>query len=150
MKSIIKPMQVHTKRRNRLLHDRMRDLVFVKFNSKRRQKKDNKDRDPIEKPVHDALEDEDNEWITGIEPTEGDLEQEEETGALSQGVAAAPQGVERTKRANQQKLRSKKRKRLIPTFENEESSPSSDGEDDNDIDMLSGSNSEAVVEPYSP
>ena len=151
MKSIIKPMQVHTKRRNRLLHDRMRDLVFVKFNSKLRQKKDNKDRDPIEKPVHDVvLEDEDNEWITGIEPTEADLEQEEETGALSQGVAATPQGVERTKRANQQKLRSKKRKRLIPTFENEESSPSSDGEDDNDIDMLSGSNSEAVVEPYSP
>ena len=37
-----------------------------------------------------------------------------------------------------------------PTFENEESSPSSDGEDDNDIDMLSGSNSEAVAEPYSP
>lgn len=142
--------QVHTKRCNRLLHDRMRDLVFVKFNSKLRQKKDNKDRDPIEKPVHDALEDEDNEWITGIEPTEGDLEQEEETGALSQGVAAAPQGVERTKRANQQKLRSKKRKRLIPTFENEESSPSSDGEDDNDIDMLSGSDYEAVGEPYSP
>lgn len=142
--------QVHTKRRNRLLHDRMRDLVFVKFNSKLRQKKDNKDRDPIEKPVHDALEDEDNKWITGIEPTEGDLEQEEETGALSQGVAAAPQGVERTKRANQQKLRSKKRKRLIPKFENEESSPSSDGEDDNDIDMLSGSDYEAVGEPYSP
>jgi len=43
-----------------------------------------------------------------------------------------------------------KRKRLIPTFEEEESSPSSDGEDDNDIDMLSGSNSEAVAEPYSP
>ena len=63
-------MQVHTKRRNRLLHDRMRDLVFVKFNSKLRQK-DNKDKDPIEKPVLDALEDEDNEWITGIEPTEG-------------------------------------------------------------------------------
>ena len=82
MKSIIKPMQVHTKRRNRLLHDRMRDLVFVKFNSKLKQK-DNKDRDPIEKPVHDALEDEDNEWITGIEPTEADLEQEEETRTLS-------------------------------------------------------------------
>jgi len=69
----IKPMQVHTKRRNRLLHDRMRDLVFVKFNSKLRQKKD-KDKDPIEKHVVDALEDEDNEWITGIEPTEVDLE----------------------------------------------------------------------------
>ena len=128
-------MQVHTKRRNRLLHERMRDLVFVKFNSKLRQKKDNKDKDPIEKPILDALEDEDNEWITGIEPTEGDPEQEGETRASSQG--AAPQGLEKTKRA-----RSRKRKRLIPTVEDEESSPSSsDGEDDND--MLSSSDSEA-------
>ena len=69
-------MQVHTKRCNRLLHDRMKDLVFVKFNSKLRQKKDNKDKDPIKKSVLDALEDEDNEWITDIEPTEGDGEQE--------------------------------------------------------------------------
>ena len=38
-------------RRNRLLHDRMR------FNSKLRQKKDNKDKDPLEKAVLDALED---------------------------------------------------------------------------------------------
>ena len=128
----------------------MKDLVFVKFNSRLRQKKDNRDRDPIEKPVHDVvLEDEDNEWITGIEPTEGDPEQEEETGALSQGVPAAPRGVERTKRANQEKSRmGRKRKRLIPTFEEEESSPSSDGEDDNDITMLSGSDSEAAAKPY--
>ena len=69
-------MQVHTKRCNRLLHDKMKDLVFVKFNSKLRQKKDNKDKDPIKKSVLDALEDEDNEWITDIEPTEGDGEQE--------------------------------------------------------------------------
>ena len=128
-------MQVHTKRRNRLLHDRMRDLVFVKFNSKLRQKKDKKDRDPLEKPVLDALEDEDNEWITSIEPTEGDPEQEGETGASSQG--AAPQGQEKTKRG-----RSSKTKRLIPIVEDEESSPSSsDGENDSDI--LSSSDSEA-------
>ncbi|CAA0820491.1 Unknown protein [Striga hermonthica] len=111
------------------------------------KKKENKDRDSIVKPVYDALEDEYNEWITGIEPTEGDLEQEEKTRGLSQGVAAAPQAVERTKRT----VKSKKRKRPIPTFEHEESSPSSDGEDDNDIDMLSGSGSEDVAaEPYSP
>ena len=77
-------MHFHTKRRNRLLHDRMKDLVFVKFNSRLKQKRDNKDKDPIEKPIHDVvLEDEDNEWITGIEPTEADLEQEEETRTLS-------------------------------------------------------------------
>ena len=122
----------------------MKDLVFVKFNSRLKQKRDNKDKDPIEKHVHDVvLEDEDNEWITGIEPTEGDEEQEEQTEASSQGGAATSQREERTKRANQQKLRSRKRKRLIPTFEEEESSPSSDGgEDDVDIDMTSPSDSE--------
>jgi hypothetical protein len=35
----------------------MKDLVFVKFNSKLRQKKDNKNRDPIEKHVLNVLED---------------------------------------------------------------------------------------------
>ena len=137
-------MQVHAKRRNRLLHDRMRDLVFVKFNSKLRQKKD-KDKDPIEKHVVYALEDEDNEWITGIEPTEVDLEQEgEETGASSQGVAAAPQGQEKRKGGNLQKHRDRKRKRLIPTIEDEElSASSSDGEDDNDMPSDDSSDSEA-------
>lgn len=43
----------------------MRDLVFVKFNSKLRNKKQNKDRDPIEKEVEDVQADDDNEFITG-------------------------------------------------------------------------------------
>ncbi|XP_066381572.1 uncharacterized protein [Miscanthus floridulus] len=135
--------QVHTKRRNRLLHDRTRDLVFVKFNSKLRKK--DKDKDPIEKHVVDALEDEDNEWITGIEPTEVDLEQEgEETGASSQGVAAAPQGQEKRKGGNLQKHRDRKRKRSIPTIEDEElSASSSNGEDDNDMPSNDSSDSEA-------
>ncbi|XP_066381570.1 uncharacterized protein [Miscanthus floridulus] len=136
-------IQVHTKRRNRLLHDRTRDLVFVKFNSKLRKK--DKDKDPIEKHVVDALEDEDNEWITGIEPTEVDLEQEgEETGASSQGVAAAPQGQEKRKGGNLQKHRDRKRKRSIPTIEDEElSASSSNGEDDNDMPSNDSSDSEA-------
>jgi len=131
-------MQVHTKRRNRLLHDRMRDLVFVKFNSKLRQKKDNKDRDPLEKLVRDALEDEDN----SIEPTEVDLEQEGEIGASSQGVAAAPQGQEKRKGGNQ----TRKRKRFIPTTDEDDelSGSSSDGE--NDIDMASDSSFDSEAE----
>ncbi|XP_066392275.1 uncharacterized protein [Miscanthus floridulus] len=72
--SFSKEIAKRSTQRDRLLHDRMRDIVFVKFNSKLRQKKDNKDKDPIEKPILDALEDEDNEWIAGIEPTEGDPE----------------------------------------------------------------------------
>ncbi|XP_066324333.1 uncharacterized protein [Miscanthus floridulus] len=140
----LRKLAVHTKRRNRLLHDRMRDLMFVKFNSKLRQKKD-KDKDPIEKHIVDALEDEDNEWITSIEPTEVDPEQEgEETGASSQGVAAAPQGQEKRKGGNLQKHRDMKRKRLIPTIEDGElSASSSDGEDDNDMPSDDSSDSEA-------
>jgi hypothetical protein len=48
----------------------MKDLVFVKFNSRLKQKKDNKSRDPIEKTVADVLDDEDNEWVTDIVPNE--------------------------------------------------------------------------------
>jgi len=119
----------------------MRDLVFVKFNSKLRQKKD-KDKDPIEKHVVYALEDEDNEWITGIEPTEVDPEQEGEIGASSQGVAAAPQGQEKRKEGNQ----IRKRKRFIPTTDEDDelSGSSSDGE--NDIDMASDSSFDSEAE----
>jgi hypothetical protein len=46
----------------------MRDLVFVKFNSILRQKKENKGRDPLEKEINDVLEDDNNEFITGVEP----------------------------------------------------------------------------------
>ena len=126
-------MQVHTMTRNRLLHDRMRDLVYIKFNCRLRQKKDNKDKDPLEKHVLDVLEDEDNEWITGIEPTEEDPLQKGETGASSQGVAPPPQREETRRGGNRNKKR--KRLRLIPTsFEDEElSAPSSDGEEDTEM-----------------
>ncbi|XP_021317766.1 uncharacterized protein LOC8056964 [Sorghum bicolor] len=125
--------QVHTMTRNRLLHDRMRDLVYIKFNCRLRQKKDNKDKDPLEKHVLDVLEDEDNEWITGIEPTEEDPLQKGETGASSQGVAPPPQREETRRGGNRNKKR--KRLRLIPTsFEDEElSAPSSDGEEDTEM-----------------
>ena len=46
----------------------MRDLVFVKFNARLQHKRENKNRDPIEKVTNDILEDEDNEFITGIVP----------------------------------------------------------------------------------
>jgi hypothetical protein len=147
-------MYVHTQKRNRLLHDRMRDLVYIKFNSKLKQKKDNKDKDPLEVHMVDALEDEDNESITGIEPTE-DQDQEGEAGATSQSqeIAAASQREE-TRRGGQ---RNKKRKRLIhiPTAVDDEdiSVASSDGEDDNDMPSPScpSSDSEAHSDegPYS-
>jgi hypothetical protein len=117
----------------------MKDLVFVKFNSRLKHKKDNKDRDPIEKPVLDALEDEDNEWITGIEPIEGALEGEGgEPESSSQGVAAVDQVQEKRKGGN----RTRKRKRLIPSFGDEDkelSASSSDEENDMQYDSSSDS-----------
>jgi hypothetical protein len=52
---------------SRLRSDRLNDLVFVKVNSRLIDKKENKRRDPIEKIIEDILEDEENEFITGIE-----------------------------------------------------------------------------------
>jgi hypothetical protein len=49
--------QVHTKKRSRLLSDRLRDLVFVKVNSRMIDKRENKRRDPIEKIIKDVLDD---------------------------------------------------------------------------------------------
>lgn len=94
--------QVHTKKRNRLLHDRMRDLVFVKFNSKLRNKRESKNRDPIEKEVDDVLADNDNEFITGKEPTaEADQEQEkahEDASEEALNRASSSQGQAKRKR----------------------------------------------------
>lgn len=43
--------------------------MFVKFNSKLRNKRENKGRDPIEKEVDDVVADGDNEFITGVVPS---------------------------------------------------------------------------------
>jgi len=52
----------------------MRDLVFVKYNSKLRIKRERKGRDPLEKEVNDVLADYENEFITGIVPSQDDLD----------------------------------------------------------------------------
>jgi hypothetical protein len=73
----------------------MRDLVFVKCNSRLIQKKANKRRDPIEKEVDDVLNDDDNEFITGIVPTAESEEtevvqpQESEQVQASQGASTS-------------------------------------------------------------
>ncbi|XP_020173365.3 uncharacterized protein [Aegilops tauschii subsp. strangulata] len=96
--------EVHTKKRNRLLHDRMRDLVFVKFNSKLRNKRENKNRDPIEKEVDDVLADYENEFIIGKEPpAEADEEQEkahEDASEEAPNRASSSQGQAKRKRSS--------------------------------------------------
>jgi len=91
--------------------------------------------------VVDALEDEDNEWITGIEPTEVDVVEEGETS--QRNAVAAP--LEETRRRNN------KRKRLIPTATDDEelSVPSSDGEDDTDMASPSYLSSDSDTEAQS-
>jgi hypothetical protein len=59
----------------------MRDLVFVKFNSKLREKRDNKSKDPIEKEFNDILEDDGNEFISGVVSDENVDQDEDPEGA---------------------------------------------------------------------
>ena len=82
---------IHTKKRNKLLHDRMRELVFVKFNSKLRNKKQNKDRDPIEKEVEDVQADDDNEFITGAIYAPSELSEREPQHGAPQGQESISQ-----------------------------------------------------------
>jgi hypothetical protein len=74
----------------------MRDLVFVKCNSRLIQKKANKRRDPIEKEVDDVLNDDDNEFITGIVPTAESEETEVVQPQDSEQVQASQGGVNGT------------------------------------------------------
>ena len=50
----------------------MRDLVFVKFNSRLKQKRERKDRDRIVKEIDDVLLDNGNEFITGVVPPDNE------------------------------------------------------------------------------
>ncbi|XP_073351880.1 uncharacterized protein [Aegilops tauschii subsp. strangulata] len=70
--------QVRRERCSRLLHDKMSDLVFIKFNTKLRDKKLKTIKDPIEKHVVDVLEDDDNKWVTGVVPNANDEQSEGE------------------------------------------------------------------------
>ena len=123
----------------------MRDLVFVKFNSKLRQKRDDKSRDPIEMAVADVVEDEDNEGITCIVQKENANEGEELEGAKggsSQGGTSTTTLSQNKRKRGNQNLRNRKRKKMIPIPDEEPSATSSsEGEDDNAIDMASPSNS---------
>ncbi|KAJ1276771.1 hypothetical protein BS78_05G240500 [Paspalum vaginatum] len=131
--------QVHSKRRTRLLHDRMRDLVFVKFNSKLKQKRQNKLRDPIEKQVVDILEDDSNEWITGVAENVEQAQDQEAVGAKEQDEAV----LGKRKRNRVCRPRKRRTRRIIDITEGNEDEPeaasSSDTEDDHDIDMAEDS-----------
>jgi len=87
----------------------MRDLVFVKFNSKLRNKRQKKDRDPLEKEVDDVVVDGDNEFITGIMPLPSEMEQQ----CAQESQQHTPQQAEteaQTQAKRKRPVRPKKRK----------------------------------------
>ncbi|XP_021316247.1 uncharacterized protein LOC8064228 [Sorghum bicolor] len=123
---------VHTKKRNRLLHDRMRDLVFVKFNSILRQKKENKGRDPLEKEINDVLEDDNNEFITGVEPN-ASLEDQECTEPSTKAQDAA------TSQAKAKRIRAprpRKKFRTLSSLMTPQSASSASESEENQDDMV--------------
>ncbi|CAN6203733.1 unnamed protein product [Urochloa humidicola] len=141
--------QVHTKRCNKLQHNRMKDLVFVKFNSRLKQKKDNKSGDPIEKTLANVQDDEDNEWITGIVPIESAEQEQQPSGAQGQG-ASSSQGAAATlqqkRKRGTQEHGNRKRKKLITILDEDHTSTSSsesENDIDHDLDMPSSSCSDA-------
>nr|AAK43495.1 hypothetical protein [Oryza sativa Japonica Group] len=129
---------VHTKKRNRLLHERMRDLVFVKFNSKLRNKRENKGRDPIEKEVDDVVADGDNEFITGVVPSSSEMDQQ-------CAKESAPAKRKRPVHAKKRKVRSLQS--LMRNAPVHLEAPSSDSEDCDDGIPMQTSDSDKSPSP---
>ncbi|CAN6274517.1 unnamed protein product [Urochloa humidicola] len=138
--------QVQTKKRNKLLHDNMKDHVFVKFNSKLKQKKEDKIRDPIEKAVANVvLEDDENEWLTGIVPNAEPGHEAEQAGASSKGESAQGPATTQSKRKRGDKLQHhRKRRKIVPALEDEESASSSESKDNVDMPSLSSSDEDVA------
>jgi hypothetical protein len=102
----------------------MRDLVFIKANSQLEQKRGMKDRDPIEdKTYADVVEDEDNEWITGIVPVQV-VQTVDEPEVEQRSVATT---------SKRKKVSKPKKKKLLPIFRDDDLQSvgsSSESEDD--------------------
>jgi hypothetical protein len=97
------------KRRNKLLDDRMRGLVFVKFNSKLRGKKERTDRDPLQREVDDVVGDDENEFITGIVPLPNDVVEPAQDGRSQEEQTSQAQVQVQAKRKRSMKPRKKLR-----------------------------------------
>lgn len=127
-------LQVHTKKRNRLLHGRMKDLVFVKFNSKLRNKRENKSKDTIEKEVDDIVGDDHNEFITGLVPNPIIEQVVEAQDGASQGEEPTPQV--QAKRKRPVRPRKKKLRSLQSLLRDKPRTSSSSESEDGDGDIL--------------
>ncbi|XP_062224440.1 uncharacterized protein LOC133922955 [Phragmites australis] len=132
--------QVHTKKRNKLLHDRMRDLVFVKFNSKLRNKRESKDRDPLQREVDNVMGDDENEFITGIVALPNELAEQSSEDGPSQGESTSQAQVQAKRKRPVHPRKKKQKIRSLQSLlhDNSVQQSSSDSEDgDGDVSMQS-------------
>jgi hypothetical protein len=122
----------------------MRDLVFVKFNSKLRNKRERKDRDPLEREVDD----DENEFITGIIASPNEVAEESPKDGPSQGESTSQAQVQ-AKRKRHVPSRKKRKVRSLQSLMHDTpvQQSSSDSEDgDGNVTMES---SESDKSPYS-
>jgi hypothetical protein len=118
----------------------MRDLVFIKANSRLEQKRAMKNWDPIEVKVFaDVVEDENNEWITGIVPVEVEHNVDEpESENIEVSTSHGTRAASKRKRASRPA-----KKKLIPIYRDDElQSVGSSSESDEDAMHSASSSSE--------
>lgn len=112
--------------------------MFVKFNSKLRNKRENKGRDPIEKEVDDVVADGDNEFITGVVPSSSEMDQQ-------CAKESAPAKRKRPVHAKKRKVRSLQS--LMRNAPVHLEAPSSDSEDCDDGIPMQTSDSDKSPSP---
>ena len=111
--------------------------MFVKFNSKLRNKREDKHRDPIEKEVDDVVADYDNEFITGEEPIAFDDQEQdnarEDAPVQAANKASSSQGTTKRKGSfrPKKKLKTVSLQSLMAHVETMHQSSSSESESDN-------------------
>ena len=117
--------------------------MFVKYNSKLRIKRERKGRDPLEKEVNDVLADYENEFITGILPSQDDIDNQsphESQDAAPQEDSTSQAQAKRKRHAPVRPRRKKQKIRSLHSLMRDHSvqQSSSDSEDvHGDISMRS-------------
>ena len=119
----------------------MRDLVFVKFNSRLKQKRERKDRDPIVKEIDDVLLDNGNEFITGVVPPDNE---DQESGDRAAAETQPQSKRKRIVQPRKKKIRSiQSLMRNIEQLEASTSSSESEADEDGN-DSMHGQSSDSA------
>jgi hypothetical protein len=121
----------------------MRDPVFIKANSQLDQRRMMKqDRDPIEDTTYaDAVENEHNEWITGIVPEvlQNADEPEDEHVEVQQEEPTSVQARARGAALKRKKVQRPRKKKLLPVFHDDDLQSATSTDSDDDVNSSSSS-----------